>query len=80
MRSSHRLDRLHPALDDDGLVADAGLLLPTTLAEHLGLRELVDEHVDLGWTAGRANVWDKLLALAFSALAGGPGWSHRAIW
>src|SRR5713101_6247131 len=32
MRSSHSLDRLETAFDDDRLVADAGLLLPATLA------------------------------------------------
>ncbi len=34
MRSSHSLDRLDTAFDDDRLVADAGLLLPATLAQH----------------------------------------------
>src|SRR5487761_2535865 len=48
MRSSHSLDRLGTSFDDDRLVADAGLLLPATLAAHLGLRELVDEQLDLG--------------------------------
>jgi len=71
MRSSHSLDRLDTAFDDDHLVADAGLLLPATLAHHLGLRELVDEHLDLGDKPGRANAGDKLLTLVFSALAGG---------
>ena len=71
MRSSHSLDRLDTAFDDDHLVADAGLLLPATLAQHLGLRELVDEHLDLGSATGRANVGDKLLTLVMSALAGG---------
>jgi hypothetical protein len=71
MRSSHSLDRLDTAFDDDRLVADAGLLLPATLAQHLGLRELVDEHLDLGRAAGRANPGDKLLTLVISALAGG---------
>src|SRR5664280_1508363 len=71
MRSSHSLDRLDTAFDDDRLVADAGLLLPATLAHHLGLRELVDEHLDLGQAVGRANVGDKLLTLVMSALAGG---------
>jgi len=71
MRSSHSLDRLDTAFDDGRLVADAGLLLPATLAHHLGLRELVDEHLDLGDRPGRANVGDKLLTLVFSALAGG---------
>src|SRR5450759_5020700 len=71
MRSSHSLDRLDTAFDDDRLVADAGLLLPATLAQPLGLRELVDEHLDLGDKPGRAHVGDKLLTLVLSALAGG---------
>jgi len=71
MRSSHSLDRLDTAFDDDRLVADAGLLLPATLVQHLGLRELVDEHLDLGDKAGAANPGDKLLTLVMSALAGG---------
>ena len=71
MSSSHNLDQLRTAFDDDRLVADAGLLLPATLARHLGLQQLVDQHLDLGDAAGRANVGDKLLTLVASALAGG---------
>jgi len=71
MRSSHSLDRLDTAFDDDRLVADAGLLLPVTLAHRLGLRELVEKHLHLGAAAGRAHVGDKLLTLVLSALAGG---------
>jgi Transposase DDE domain group 1 len=71
MRSSHSLDRLDTAFDDDRLVADAGLLLPATLAAHLGLKEIVETHLDLGQAAGRANPGDKLLTLVMSALAGG---------
>jgi Transposase DDE domain group 1 len=71
MRSSHTLDRLDVAFDDDRLVADAGLLLPATLAHRLGLRELVTEHLDLGDAPGQANPGDKLLSLVMSALAGG---------
>ncbi len=71
MRSSHTLDRLDVAFDDDRLVADAGLLLPATLAQHLGLKELVERHLHLGSATGRANVGDKLLTLVMSALAGG---------
>ena len=71
MRSLHSLDRLETNFDDDRLVADAGLLLPATLAAHLGLRELVNEQLDLGSAPGRANAGDKLLTLIMSALAGG---------
>ena len=41
-------DRIRIVFDDHRLVANAGLLLPATLARHLGLRELVDHHLDLG--------------------------------
>ena len=71
MRSSHSLDRIDMAFDGTQLVSDAGLVLPATLAQHLGLRELVDEHLDLGAKPGRANGGDKLLTLVMSALAGG---------
>ena len=47
------------------------LSLPATLARHLGLRELVDHHLDLGGAPGRANTGDKMLTLVASALAGG---------
>ena len=50
---------------------NAGLLLPATLAQHVGLRELVDRHLDLGDAPGRANTGDKMLTLVASALAGG---------
>ena len=64
-------DRIQIAFDDHRLVANAGLLLPVTPAQHLGLRELVDSHVDLGDAPGRANTGDKMLTLVASALAGG---------
>ncbi len=71
MQSSHSLDRIETAFDGTHLVADAGLLLPATLAAHLGLRGLVDRFLDLGRSAGAANVGDKVLTLVLSALAGG---------
>ena len=64
-------DRIRIAFDDHRLVANAGLILPATLAQHLGLGELVDNHVDLGNAPGRANTGDKVMTLAASALAGG---------
>ena len=64
-------DRIQVTFDDHRLVANAGLILPVTLAQHLGLRELVDNHVDLGDAPGRANTGDKMLTLVASALAGG---------
>ena len=64
-------DRIQIAFDDHRLVANAGLLLPVTLAQRLGLSQLVDRHVDLGRAPGRANTGDKMLTLVASALAGG---------
>ena len=66
-------DRIRIAFDDHRLVANAGLLLPATLARHLGLRELVNHYLDLGGAPERANTGDKLLTLVVSAggLAGG---------
>ena len=64
-------DRIRIVFDDHRLVANAGLLLPATLARHLDLRELVDHHLDLGGAPGRANTGDKLMTLVASAMAGG---------
>ena len=64
-------DRIQIAFDDPRLVANAGLILPVTLAGRLGLSQLVDNHVDLGDAPGRANTGDKILTLVASALAGG---------
>ena len=66
-----RPDRIQIAFDDHRLVANAGLLLPATLALRLGLGELADQHVDLGAALGRVNPGDKLMTLVASALAGG---------
>ncbi len=64
-------DRIQITFDDHRLVANAGLILPATLALHLGLPQLVDRHLDLGRAPGRANSGDKMMTLVASALAGG---------
>ena len=64
-------DRIKIAFDDHRLVANAGLLLPATLALHLGLSQLVQQRLDLGDAPGRANTGDKIMTLVASALAGG---------
>ena len=71
MLPQNKPDRIRIVFDDHRLMANAGLLLPATLARHLGLRELVDHHLDLGGAPGRANTGDKMLTLVASALAGG---------
>ena len=71
MRSSHSLDALSVQFDDDNAVADAGLLLPATLAQHLGLRDLLDAHINLGSVAGHANPGAKAMTLIASLISGG---------
>ena len=60
-----------PACDDHRLVSNAGLILPSTLAWHLGRPQLVDRRLDLGRASGGANTGDKMMTLVASALAGG---------
>ena len=64
-------DRIQIAFDDRRLVNNAGLILPATLALHLGIPELVDRRLDLGDAPGRANTGAKIMTLVASALAGG---------
>lgn len=71
MPALHTLDRVAVTFDDSHAVADAGLILPASLAQHLGLRALFDTHVDLGAAAGHANVGHKAMTLIHSALADG---------
>ena len=70
MLPRNHLDRIQVAFDDPRLVANAGLLLTATLAQHLGLGELVDHHLNLGSAPGRANTGDKLMTLVASAHGG----------
>ena len=64
-------DGIHIAFDDHRLVNNAGLILPATLAQHLGLPQLVQQRLDLGNAPGRGNTGDKIVTLVASALAGG---------
>ena len=50
-----RPGRIHVAFDDHRLVTNAGRLLPATLAQRLGLGELLDRHVDLGCALRRSS-------------------------
>jgi hypothetical protein len=66
---SHRLDALEVVFDDRKAVATSGLVLPMTLADRLGLKQLVDANVHLGDVPGRANVGQRLWP-----------WWHRLWW
>ena len=52
-------------------MANAGLIAPATVAQHLGLRDLFDALVELDDASGRANIGLKVMSLIRSALACG---------
>jgi hypothetical protein len=54
MTSSHTLDQLDTRFDDTHAIANAGLLLPATLAQRLGIEQTADALIDLGEPAGPA--------------------------
>ena len=71
MGSCHTLDQLDTCFDDTHAVANAGLLLPATLAERLGIEQAADALIDLGERAGAHRPGRKLLTLVHAMLAGG---------
>ena len=70
-RGGQELDRLGLAFDDERAVANAGLVLVSTLVERLGIEQVIDETLELGERAGAARPGRKLLTLVCSALVGG---------
>jgi hypothetical protein len=77
MRSSHVvLDQVDVAFDEKRLIANAGLLLPATLAERLGIEQATDELIDLGEQPGAAHPGRKVLTVVHSLLAGGDSIDH----
>jgi hypothetical protein len=71
MKSFHTLDQLDICFDDTHAIANAGLLLPATLAERLGIEQAADALIDLGDRPGAAHPGRKLLTLVHSMVAGG---------
>ena len=72
MPSSHVvLDQVDVTFDDQRSVASAGLLLPATLAERLGIEQATDQLLDLGGRPGAAHPRRKLLTLVHALAAGG---------
>lgn len=65
-RSSHTLDRVEVTFDGERVIADAGLILPATLTQHLAVEVLTDELVGSGIVPAR-----KLLTVVHALLAGG---------
>jgi hypothetical protein len=65
------LDSVQIAFDEERLISDAGLLISATLAERLGLAELVDASVTLGdGVPGAARPGRKVMTLVHGMLAG----------
>jgi hypothetical protein len=75
-RVSQTLDRVQVTFDDDNLVANAGLLLPATLTEQLGLEALINTTVRLDGRIGGASPGRKVLTLMNTMLAGGSHIDH----
>jgi Transposase DDE domain group 1 len=72
MQSSHVVpDQVDVTFDDPRAVAYAGLLLPATLAERLGIEQATDQLVDLGDRTGAGRPSRKLLTLVHAMVAGG---------
>src|SRR5262245_33316655 len=65
-----RPDSLWVEFDDERLVADAGVVLTSTLVDRLGLERLVDETVDLGRRPGAARPGRKVCSLAHAIALG----------
>ena len=70
--SSRKIDRLEPIFDHDGLVANAGLILPATLMTRLGLEALINEWV----RTGSSRPGRKILTLITAMIAGATHIEH----
>ena len=73
---SRSLDRVEVTFDDPSLVADAGLIVPATLMQRLGLESLINERVRLVDRVGGALPGRKILTLVASILVGGSHIDH----
>ncbi len=69
---SRGIDRLEPIFDHDGLVANAGLILPATLMCRLGLEALIDQWV----RTGSSRPGRKVLTLVAAMIAGATHIDH----
>jgi hypothetical protein len=65
-----RPDSVAAEFDDERLVANAGVVLTSTLVSRLGLERLVDETVDLGERAGAARPGRKVCSLVHAMALG----------
>ena len=78
-RVSHVPDRLSVSFDDEGLVANAGLLLVATLSARLGIGVIVNATLRMGGVIGGAHPARKVLTLVHAIAAGGSHIDHAEI-
>jgi Transposase DDE domain group 1 len=78
-RVSHGVDRVRVSFDDPNLVANAGLILVSTLVLRLGLERLVNSTVRLGGRLGGALPGRKVLTLVHAIVAGGSHIDHADV-
>jgi len=70
--SSRKIDRLHATFDHDGIVANAGLILVSTLMTRLGLETLIGRHLK----TGSANPARKIMTVVAAMMAGATHIDH----
>ncbi|MGH7759408.1 MAG: IS1380 family transposase [Candidatus Dormibacteria bacterium] len=78
-RVSRVLDRLGVTFDDEGLVANAGLLLVATLAQRLGIEALVSSTLGMAGRVGGADPGRKVMTLVHAIVAGGSHIDHAEV-
>jgi hypothetical protein len=76
---SRGIDRIAVTFDDPNLVANAGLLLVSTLGVRLRLERLINEVVDLSGRVGGALPGRKVLTLVHAMVAGGSHIDHADV-
>ena len=78
-RVSHTPDRLRVSFDDEGLVANAGLLLVATLAARLGVGTIVEQTLCMAGLVGGARPGRKVLTLVHAIAAGASHIDHADV-
>lgn len=78
-RVSHSPDRLRVTFDDEGLVANAGLLLVATLAARLGVGAIVEQTLRMAGLVGGARPGRKVLTLVHAIAAGASHIDHADV-
>jgi len=64
------LDAVEVAFDDERVVSDAGIMLAATLAERLGIEDLVDDCVHLGVRGAASRAGRKVMVLIYAMVLG----------